>query len=244
MKEKSTEGTSFKPLVIPDAGLQPARIYAIIDLGSHLNFFNNQPVINKKTGKQTISDKIMICWELTKFMNTPDDPSYKPFPATINCEYGYSADTKAKLPDVLKSCGPMKTRPEKLNEELLKKFVGHLCMINVEHADGVDKKTGKPRIYSNISGKGRGVNPWMKEMPKPIACNEQIFFSLENFSWEVFYKLPKKAQDIIRKSLNFAGILAKHPEPIKADAKAELTDLSDNDGFEGIVMGEEESDKF
>ncbi len=242
MKEKTSEGTTFKPLVLPDAGLQPSRIYAIIDLGSHLSFFKNQPVINQKTGKQVVTDKICIYWELPKFMNTPDDPQFKSFPSTIRQDYSYSADPKAKLPDVLKSCGPMKVRPDKLNEELLKKFVGHPCVLNIEHADGFDKNK-KPRVFANISGGGRGVNAFSKEFPMPVKCNEQIFFSLENFSWETFKKLPKYAQDMIRKSIGFPAILAKHPEPIAADAPAEFTDLSTEADFGGIEMGDG-GDKF
>ncbi len=233
MKEKSSEGTTFKPLVLPDTGLQPARYYAIIDLGSHLSFFKNQPVINQKTKKQVVTDKICIYWELPKFMNTPDDPQFKPFPATIKQEYSYSCDPKAKLPDVLKSSHPMKSRPEKINEELLKKFVGHPCMLNIEHAEGFDKNK-KPRTYANVSGGGRGVNAFMKEFPQPVKYNEQIFFSLDSFSWELFNKLPKYAQDMIRKSLNFPAILAKHPEPIKADAPAEFQDLSGEKDFSNL----------
>lgn len=217
MKEKSSSGAEFKPLVLPDAGLQPSRIYAIIDLGSHLSVFNGQPVMNKKTGKQVATDKIVIYWELPNFMNTPDDVQYKPFPSVVKQDYSYSADPKAKLPDVLKSCGPLKNRPEKLNEDLLKKFVGHPCMLNIEHVEGKDKKTGKERIYANISGAGRGVNPWMKEMTPPTKCNEPIFFSLSEFTWDSFKKLPKYAQDFIRKSLEFPSIVAKNPEPKEVD---------------------------
>ncbi len=244
MKEKDAQGTQFKPLVLPDAGLQPARCYAIIDLGSHLSVFKGQPVMNQKTGKQVITDKIAIYWELPKFMNVPED-GHKPFPATVKNEYTWSADPKSKLPEVLKSWGPMKDRPEKLNEALLKKFLGHICMLNIEHADSVDKKTQKKRTFANISGGGRGVNPWMKELTPPVKHNELIFFSIDKFTWETFYKLPKYAQDMIRKSIGFGEILAKMPEPIKTDAAAEFTDLSEEADFGGIEVGDpSDSDKF
>ncbi len=240
MKEKTSEGAQLKPLVLPDAGLQPARCFAIIDLGSRLSFFNGQPTINKKTGKQMTQDRIMIFWELPKFMNVSDNPEYAPFPATVRQEYTYSVDSRASLCDVLKAWGPMKTRPEKLSNDLLKKFLGHPCMLNIEHNDVVDKTTKKTNTWANISGKGRGVNPWMKELTPPEKYNEQILFTLEGFTWDSFYKLPKYAQKLVRKSLEFPSIIAKNPEPIKADGQAEVAGLEEGDE---IFTGDDE-EKF
>lgn len=230
----SETSSSGPPLILPETGLQPARCFAIIDVGSHLKFFNKQPVMNEKTGKQVQSNEILIYWELPKFMNAAKDGTS--FPARIKSQYTYSASSKAKFPDVLKAWGPMKVRPEKISGDILKKFVGHLCMINVEHS-----KDGK---YANVGSSGRGINPWMKEIAVPKEYNEKIYFNMDNFTWESFFKLPSYAQKMIRKSIEFPNIIARMPEPIKADEGAEFTQLDEMDAG-GITTGEAgQSDLF
>ncbi len=65
MKEKSAQAMmEFDPLVLPDTGLQPSTIYAIIDMGPHLAFFKNQPVMNKKTGLYVVSNGV-VCFTST-----------------------------------------------------------------------------------------------------------------------------------------------------------------------------------
>lgn len=241
----SSKGADFKPLVLPETGLQAARSYAIIGVGSHLSVFNGQPVINKKTGKQVTTSKIHIYWEIPKFMNTREDGG-KSFPANVWAEYTWSASEKSKLPDVLKAWGPMKNRPEELTLELIKKFLGHPCMINVEHSIGKDKKTGKDRTYANVGSKGRGINPFMKEIPQPVKCNDPIFFNLDNFTWDSFKNLPPYSQGVIRKSIEFAQIIAKNPEPLNPDSEAELSDTEIGDFDAGGITVEQqgEGDQF
>jgi len=42
--------------------------------------------------------------------------------------------------------------------------------------------------------------------------NETIFFSLTNFSWESYNKLPKFIQETIAKSKEWPGILRNFPQ--------------------------------
>lgn len=223
---EAKKGSSAK---LPDTGLQQARCFAIIDIGTHKLSFKGQPTLDKETGKQMTAPKIMVYFELPGFINQPSEAGKgKPYPSRLQQEYIFSAGKKAKLPDVLKSWGPMKKRPEKLTSELIKKFVGLKAMINIQHSENGE--------YANIGSNGRAINPWMKELGEPAKYNEPIFFDMEAFTWESFYKLPPYSQKLIRESLEFPGILKKMPEPIKADAETAIEDSFEDDG--GIVAGD------
>lgn len=186
--------TAKKAKSHPDEGLQPARCFAIIDLGIQQGSYKGVP-----TEPQP---EVMICWELTKFMRTYKEEE-GPVPAIQMQKYTFSNGKKAKLPKVMKSWAQLKKELEVLN---LKPYLGQYCMLNIEHsADGE---------YANISGNGTGVNPFMKEIAKPKAHFENIWFDLDNFSWELFNKLPQYPQKLIQKSENWSAILKKYPQPI------------------------------
>jgi hypothetical protein len=196
LSEEASKRVSKK---LPDVGIQPARCYAIIDLGTQPGSFKGQPT--------DPSLQIMFLWELTKFMNVPEDKTKKPWPCTIKQQYAFSAGAKAKFPDVLKAWGKLSKRPEKIGVQLLKNYLGAPCMITVEHSEDGQ--------WANVGSKGRGVSPFMKEnFAVPELHNKPIFFNMDEFSWDKFKELPEFVQKIVRNSLEFPSIASKNPEPV------------------------------
>ncbi len=187
--------------VLPNIGRHAARCYAIVDAGTQQTQFNGLP------GKPT--RQIYFFWEITSLMTKykADEPE-QPFALAQKYSYTISGD-KAKLPVILKSWGKMTTKPTKLPVALLKKYLGQLCMLDIEHNEG---KNGK--IYANIGNKGLDVKPFDVNTPKPKAVHSLLFFDLDNFSWDDFNKLPKfpNMADVIGKSQEWPGIIAKHPQ--------------------------------
>jgi len=198
-----------------DEGLQPARCFAIIDIGSHYKTF-------KGAKSENSTQQVMLCFEFTKFMHKfgEDKPAE---PLCIFNEYTFSAGDKAKLPKVLKSWGKIKAAITQIN---LRPFLGQYCHINVEHTEGKDGTT-----YANIGAKGLSINPYMKEVgPVPKKFHKDVFFDLDYFDWNNFNSLPKRAQKRIRECEEWNGIISKHPEPIQEN-EAPVNQIDDA-GFE------------
>lgn len=197
---------------LPEVGLQPARCFAIIELGLQPSSFKG--VVGEP------KQEVMVCFELTKYMNKYEDKEY---PTTINQKYGWSAGTKAKLPDVLKSWGSLKTRPEKI---VIKPYLGQYCFLNISHSED-----GK---YANIASAGRGINPFMKGMERPSKFHADIYFEipvkLKDFDWNLFFKLPPYAQKLIRGCGEWQAIIQASPEPTKTMEQAQQSQMMEEEG--------------
>ena len=205
---------------LPDAGNQPARCFAIIDIGKQAQSFKGQA--------KDPAQRVMICFELSKFMHTFKE-GQPAEPLAIFQEFTYSAGEKAKLPKVLKSWGKLSKPVASIN---LKPYLGQYCMLNVEHTASKDGTT----TYANISGNGLGISPYMKELGNPPQkFHKDIYFDFDAWSWESFFKLPRRAQKRIRESVDFAGICSKFPEPIQAGSGevAQMDHAVDTDGMTG-----------
>lgn len=220
---------------LPAEGRNPARCYAIIDLGTQKGFFNGQP--------KDPAPEIAICWELTKYMvkYKEDEP---PQPITITQNYTYSSGERAKLPKILKSWGRLPKPITKITAEMLSKYVGQLCVLDIEH---VTSKKDDDLKYANIGNKGLDVKPFEKtvtvndqviEVTPPKPFHEKLFFNIDAFSWDQFNKVPKHLQKKIRECEEWPTIIKKHPEPVsKGGGSAEATEegapimAQDDDGI-------------
>ncbi len=193
---------------IPTEGIHLAMCYSIIDVGTHMETFQGQ--------EPKAASKVHISWELpnSKAVFNPDKGEQ---PMALFQEYTVAAGDKAKLPKMLCSWGKMPTLTS-ISSKLLQAFLGQACMISVVH--NPDKQ--KPEIkYANIGLKGLQVMPLMAGMVKPTTTiNPIMFFNLDEFSWEKYNLLPKHIQEKITKSLEWSGILAKHPKPAETMASA------------------------
>ena len=187
----SPDKTAKAARKLPDSGLQPARNYAIIDLGTQTGTFKGQP--------KAPAPEVMFCFEITKFMHTYKEEE-GPVPCTILQKYTFSNGAKAKLPKMLQSWGRLPKPMEKLN---VKPYLGQYCMLNISHTENGE--------YANISS----VNPFMAEIAKPKAYHTNVYFDLDQFTWEAFYTLPPYAQKLIRQCADWPKIISKNPEPIQ-----------------------------
>lgn len=210
---------------LPEQGTQPARCFAIIDLG-------NQPQVYQGIAKDP-APEIIIFWELTKFMVSYKEGG-KPEPLIISQKYSWTSGEKAKLPLILKTWAKRDTPLPKLTPAIIEQFVGKYCMLSVEHKVGKDGTK-----YANIAGNGRGVSPFMSEVKKPAEFHKGIFFNLDKFTWDQFKELPEYAQKLIRKSVEWPSIIAKSPEPVAAGEQT-IDAMADEEG--GIVTDDGSGD--
>lgn len=192
--------TQRKPRTLPEIGIQSARCYAIIDCGKIYKEFNGAK-------QEYPTPTVLLCFELTKYMTTFDEKD-GPVPFTIQQEFAFSASSKAKLPKVLKSWGRLTKPVTTIN---LKPYLGKYCVVNIEHTES---KKNPGEMFAKISGNGLGISPWDKERATPAVHYKDIYFDLDQFSWEVFKTLPQKAQKLIKSSEDWPLILKKNPEPV------------------------------
>ena len=222
--DQSTGGIDFKQRTLPKEGRHVIRNYGVIDLGKHPVVFEGKATLDKE-GKQVYQNQIALLFEFPKVLEAFKEGE-APTPFTIAQEYTFIASDRAKICKVLKSWGKLKESPKKLN---LKPYLGKYCEANITHS--ISKKDPS-KVYANIGDAGRDILPLTKEFENPaepgkiiklvdennvpVGCrahNKDIWFDLDNFSWEQFKMIPKYVQDKIRKSVEFPAILQKFPEP-------------------------------
>lgn len=186
--------TAKAPKNLPEEGLQVARCFAIIDLGT-------QPTSYKGVAGDP-QPQVMLCFELTKFMKT-FKPEEGPVPAVIMQKYAFSNGAKSKLPKILKSWGRVKGEIKTLD---LQPYNGQLCVLNITHSENGE--------YANIGDNGRAVNPFSTDFAKPQPHYEKIWFDLDKFSWAEYNKLPQWPKKLITESAQWQDILKKYPAPV------------------------------
>ena len=202
---------------LPPEGLEPARCFAIIDIGTQVGMFEGKP--------KTPAREIMFFFELTNYSTVYREGDMA-LPYVMGQNYTYSLGDKAKLPNMLKQWFKQK---EIKNYDNLPKIVGQYAMINVVHS--------KDGNYANIGSSGRGINPYMDAIPKPTKHYDTIYFEMpevkkgEAFDWDLFKTFPMKAQKAIRQSVEFKDILHKFPEPTSdnSTSQAESSSINDDD---------------
>jgi hypothetical protein len=204
---KDTRG----PKVLPQAGLQLAVCYQIIDLGTQQTTWKGVPKEAKK---------VAFSFELPNSLHVFDEKK-GPQPLSVHHEYTLSSAEKATLPKVLKAWGSLPKAPH-ITAALLSNYLGAPCMVNIEHV--VSAKD--PSItYANIATAGQGINPRMKEIlvPTNYPANERLILDLGNFDIVTFSKLPKFVKEKISKSLEWNGLVMKFPQltQIMAESNAQ-----------------------
>lgn len=218
--ERSATNSTPRP-TIPE-GRHIARCYGVIDLGTQMVSFMGAEAKPKPI--------IMLQFEIPAFMHVFTEEKGKQ-PLVTSQEYTFLATDRSKICKVLKSWGRLKEMPTRLN---LKPYLGQYCEVKMEHT--ISKKDGKI-VYSNIADGGRYIDALTPEQKAslplvlPTGSNPNMWFDLDNFSWEVFNKIPEWIQKKIKLSQEWSGILAKYPAP------AAQTTSPDNGG---VVVAEEE----
>lgn len=208
-----------KPRVLPKQGRKVARNYGVIDIGTQMESFKNNP--------PEPTAKVILMFELPKELHTYDEKE-GPKPLTVFHEYTNKASDRGSLCKVLKSWGNLQDIPKKLN---LKPYLGKYCELTIEHKP---KKSDPSIIYANIADGGKAISPTTKSIEDPQnpgkqimlvdpqtkipygcqAFNKDIWFDMDNFTWAQFKSLPKYIQEKIRKSVEWPAITQNNPEPV------------------------------
>lgn len=206
--EKSATNSTPRPLI--PSGRNVARNYAIIDMGHQHESYQGAPPEWKA--------KVMLIFEFPQFTHVFDEAKGKQ-PLVVSQEYTFIASDRSKLCKVLKAWGNLKEMPKKLN---LKPYLGQYCEIKIEH---VVSKKDATQTYSNIADGGRWVDAITAEQRAnlPKGVNPNVFFDLDEFTWDAFGKIPKYIQDKIRKSREWADIIKKYPEPAQSGSSEQAS---------------------
>ncbi len=176
----------------PPAGAHAAKLIKIIDLGTQKGEYKGEP--NSKR-------QVHLTWEL------PNELMEDKRPYTIGKFYTASVSEKANLrKDLLSWFGKEPKAPFTVEEQ--KKLLGKPCQVIVSERED----TGK-RVIS-------GIAPLPKGMVLPEEThNEQVFFSLDEFTEDGFEKVSEFFQKKIMDS----------PEYLKA-VSGEVAPAPDADG--------------
>ena len=173
LRTPQTNESKFDPA---PAGWNIARLFAVIDLGTHFD---------QKWDKET--HLVRLGFELPKVLR--DDG--KPF--AIYKRYTLSHHEKSRMRQDLEAWYGKKFDTALLNKAGgfdLGKLLGRTAFVNITHDEG-DSGT-----FSNISA----IGPLPQGMDCPPAINPLVIFSLQEFDQKVFDTLTDKTQEQIKQS--------------------------------------------
>lgn len=177
------------------AGVHPARLFRILDLGTQESTYQGQI----KHGR-----KIMLSFELLG-----DDRMSDGKPFTISRRFTASLGEKSALRPFLESWRGKRYQPDELRAGLrLDKMLAQHCLLTLIESER-DGKT-----YTNISG----ISNLPKSMPKPEGINPPQLFDLAAPDWNVFDALSDKmAGTILMSPEGQAAQKARHAKPPKPE---------------------------
>ena len=162
---------------LPPSGAFTARCYRIYDLGTQLF---------KVKGEQKQAHQVLVAWELSKLMSDG-----KPF--TVRETYTASLHEKAKLRAILESWRGRKFTEAERKGFKIEQVLGQACFLNIVHTHKGEK------TYANVAG----VMPVPDGLPTAALFNEMQHFDMENWDEDIFLKIPKYYQEIIKRSPEF-----------------------------------------
>ena len=174
----TNDAGSYTP---PPAGSHVAICYRVIDLGTQKTEWQ---------GKMKLQRKVMLSWEL------PDELMEDGRPFTISQRYTFSSHEKSRFRHDLESWrgAPFKDSDFGPGGFHVGKLLRVPCILTIVH----ESKDGK--TFANI----KGVAKMPKGMTVAPLTNPETFFSLSDFSPDVFSKLPERLQETIKASPEYA----------------------------------------
>ena len=182
------------------AGSYAAVCYRVIDLGTQYSAFY-----------QKASHKIMISWELDERMKDG-----RPF--SIHKRYTLSSGKNAALRKDLESWRGQSFTEAEFGTFDIGVLIGKACMI------GVSTRAADGQTYSDVSS----IMKLPQKMPVPQLQNEALYFSLNNFSQEIYDKLSDGLKTVIAKSPEYQEIKGTkyNHDDMERGAPAEIPDES------------------
>lgn len=185
---KLGDAGSNRDFVLAPEGTHAARIYAIIDKGSH----KRETAFGVKEKRE-----ISFSFELVDEMMPPNaDGVSRPF--SIQRTFNLSAHENSDLRKTIESIWKKFKDDHEASLFELKKMLNCPCLVTVKHITRGEKQ------YANIVS----ITSPLKGMDVKSAQNRLVYFSLgkDEFSQEVFDSLPAKTQDAIMSSPEWADL--------------------------------------
>lgn len=178
---------------ILEEGSYPARIYSVVDLGTHSESFEGNDPTDKK--------KIRITWELpTEMKKWEKDGEQKEAPYSVGKEMTLSMGGRATLRKYVELMTTTLSDEEAYNFDT-DELIGMECMVSIGHKDKKDG-SGKYAFLSSVS-----------RMPKGMKCppqfNKSVLFNIpkagQPWDEEAFQALPKFMREKIDQSMERNG---------------------------------------
>lgn len=209
-------GGEKKPRPLIPIGPQPAVLYGIIDIGTH---------VEQTNWGEKKAPKVMFFWEFVGLPEMVFDEAKGPQRLNQIQEYNFYSDEKANIVKALKSWRGV----QKINFATdLPAYMGQGCQLMIEQY--TSKKDGE--LKSRIMSGGAIILPPNGNYGPPK--NPMVFFDLDKFSWTQFHTLYPFVQKKIKMSLEWNGILQKFgAEPLNPHTK-EGKEAAANGSFQAM----------
>lgn len=172
------------------AGMQVARAYAAVDLGTHHD---------DKFDKDR--REIIVIFEVPKHRITieRDGEEPKDLPRAISQRYTLSLNEKANLRKHLESWRGRGFTADELKGFDLRNILGKPCLLNITH-NSTDRGT-----FANISS----ITPLMDGMDAPAQENPSTFFTFDDYDGGPMPEgMPNWCQEIAKESQEYQAIVA------------------------------------
>jgi hypothetical protein len=169
----------------PPAGVHPARLIRILDLGSQPSSF---------PGQTKLVRKIVLSFELLGEERMSDG---RPF--VVTRRFSMTIGEKSALRPFLEGWRGRKYSPEDLRNGLpIENTLGQYALLTLIESE----RDG--RMYANIAS----ASMLPKGMPKPEGVNAIQLLDLDDFNWAIFDALSDKLKETIKASPEYAKALA------------------------------------
>jgi hypothetical protein len=183
MSLKSTFTATSKDRPLPPKGSHVARVYQVIDLGTHEAEFE---------GIKKMRSLVRISFELPNEKAVFDEEKgEQPFVVHTG-NLTNSMHEKSKLRPIVEGItGALKEDEAKSFD--LSSLIKLDCLVNIEHNEY------KGNVYANI----KSTSPVPKGMTVPALTNPTLVFTLDKFEREAFDKLPEFLRKKIEESVEY-----------------------------------------
>lgn len=199
MKWSDSGGGDFEQ---PPVGTFVGRCIKIIDIGTQKGEWQ---------GKANFKRQVIIGWELPTELMTEGDYAGKPF--VVSKFYTASLSEKANLRKDLQNWRGREFTTEELAGFDSKNILGKPCMLSLTAND-----KGKTRVT--------GVMAMPKGIEVQAQINQGVYFSLDEFSADVFEGLSKGFKAMITASPEYQHAISKTNAP-----SGSMSDLDDDIPF-------------
>lgn len=180
---------------MPPAGVHPARLFRIVDLGTQAGDYQ---------GKPTTARKVLLSFELLG-----DERMQDGSPFAISRRFTASLGEKAALRAFINQWRGKALTDDEIKAGFdMKRLLGAPCMLNVTETE----REGK--TYANIAS----ISPVPKVLHVQEGVNRPEMFDLSTPDWGIFDRLSERLQQTIAASPEYAAAKRGHAHAAGFDA--------------------------